>query len=76
MIRSAVQQALVHLVTEIQVASKKESGLWGDREFPFKLSKKGEFSSWLGGLTNLARNREVAGSIPALAQWVKDPVLP
>ena len=27
-------------------------------------------------LTNLTRNREVVGSIPALAQWVKDLVLP
>ena len=27
-------------------------------------------------LTNLIRNREVLGSIPGLAQWVKDPVLP
>ena len=34
-------------------------------------------SSHLGAVVNnLTRNHEVCGSVPALAQWVNDPVLP
>ena len=48
-------------------------------EFPEKVFKKITYfwSSRHGSLeTNLTSVREDAGSIPGLAQWIKDPPLP
>ena len=43
--------------------------------FSYKITKSlvPVVAQWL---TNLTRNHDVVGSVPALAQWVKNPALP
>ena len=61
----AAHSFLLHLPQKIKKKFIKE-----DRNYFFRHSRHGSV------LTNLTRNHEVLGSIPGLAQWVKDLALP
>ena len=61
---------IINIVTDIIISKRK-----GLRKLKKKKKKKEKVPLWLSGLTNLTRNPEVVGSIPRLAQWVKDPAL-
>ena len=64
-------------VHSLYVLDAKSSSMWLLFSLLVSYCKKRLESSCYGAVeTNLTRNPEVAGLIPYLAQWVKDPALP
>ena len=76
------RSALWHLAVKKEASGEwlsktKENKIRGPRLSPHSQNKQMLWSSHCGSLeTNLTSVHEVAGSIPGLAQWVKDLLLP
>ena len=63
----------------VGICANQVVGVWQEVELVQRVSLEGYFKRSFGvpvvaqWLMNPTRNHEVVGSIPSLAQWVKDP---